>query len=185
MNKIERFNKSAGKASNKSAEIVEKIALKEGDKVLEIGVGGGYYAKLFSVLIGKNGIYYGVDTDDEFLDNLKLINQKSEHKNIKAMKVSETDCPEPFSKVNLIFTRNVYHHLSNRSEYFKKLSDFLEDNGKLVIIDYNESLCLMRLFGHFTKSGIVIKEMQKAGYKLKTEHNLLKGQCFLVFEKAK
>lgn len=181
MNRIERYNNIARKSENKSLEVIEKLRVKENHRILEIGVGGGYYANLFSNLIGENGLYYGADTENEFLKNLEEINQNGKYKNIRTLKIDETDFPKPDKKVNIIFTRNVYHHLSDRTEYFKRLGDFLEDDGIVAIIDYDESLSLMRLFGHYTKSKIIISEMEKANYVLKTEYKILKKQSFFIF----
>lgn len=111
MNRIERYNKIASKKKNKSFEILELLRIKENDKVLEIGVGGGYYAKLFSDLIGSRGLYYGADTLIQFLENLKEVNRESSYNNIRPLEVRQDDIPRPDEKVNLIFTRNVYHHL--------------------------------------------------------------------------
>ncbi len=181
MKNIDRYNKIARKAENKSLEIIEKLQIKENFRILEIGVGGGYYADLFSNLIGEHGLYYGADTEDAFLKNLEAMNRKGKYGNIRTLKVSETDFPKPDKKVNIIFTRNVYHHLSKRTEYFKRLGDFLEDNGIVAIIDYDESFSLMKLFGHYTKTKVIIAEMEKAGYVLKVEYKILKKQSFLIF----
>lgn len=172
MNKIDRYNKLAPKAKSKSSEIMKKLNITEGDNILEIGVGGGYYADLFSDLIGKKGMYYGADTDEEFLNNLKQLNQHKENKNITPKKVGEHNLPVTEKKVNLIFTRNVYHHLSNRTNYFKHLASLLAENGKIAIIDYNNRWSLMKLSGHYTKPETVISEMQDAGYILKEEHTI-------------
>ena len=183
MNRTERYNKIAGKAKNKSSEIIERLGIKANDKILEIGVGGGYYAEVFSDLVGVGGLYYGADTSDEFLENLIKINQKMNNNNIRILKIEDNIIPKPDKKIDLIFTRNVYHHLSNREKYFEKLHEFLEKDGKIVIIDYNERFSLARLFGHYTKSKVIITEMQRANYLLKAEYNILEGQSFFVFER--
>lgn len=63
------------------------------------------------------------------------------------------------------------------------LSKYLEKDGKVVIIDYDESFSLMRLFGHYTKSETLIVEMKNANYLLETEYKILKGQSFFIFER--
>lgn len=185
MNRIERYNKIAQKDKSKSLEIIAKLNVQKDDNILEIGVGGGYFAGLFSDIIGEKGVYYGADTENIFLENLEKINQSKKSKNIYTLKINTDELPNPQKKVNLIFTRNVYHHLSNRIEYFKKLSNFLEEDGKVAIIDYDESFTLMRLFRHYTKSKVIVSEMIQANYVLKNEYNMLKGQKFYLFERNK
>lgn len=181
MTKIERYNNLASASKNKSREIINAIGIKQGNKILEIGVGGGYYAKAFSKIIGKNGNYYGVDTDKIFIENLNAIGKS--FLNITGIKLLPNEIPTLREKVDFIFTRNVYHHLKNRTEYFKKISDLMTIKGKIVIIDYDESLTLFRLLGHYTKKTTIIKELKEANLFIIKDLKLLNKQSFLIFEK--
>ncbi len=183
MKRVDRYNKIASAPGNKSKEIVSALKITEGDKILEIGVGGGYYAKIFSKLIGDNGSYYGIDTDEIFIENLKIIG--TENSNITGVKILPNEVPDLQTKVDFIFTRNVYHHLENRADYFRKISDIMTSEGKVVIIDYNESFSLLKLFGHYTRKELIIKEINDAGFSVIQDFDFLNKQSFLIFEKKK
>ncbi len=182
MTRIDRYNKIASAPKNKSKEIIKAMGIEQGNKILEIGVGGGYYAKMFSKIIGENGNYYGIDTDDTFIENLNVIGQSI--LNITGIKVLANDIPTLKEHVDFVFTRNVYHHLDNRTDYFRKISDLMTTNGRVVIIDYDESFSLFRLSGHYTKKAIIIQELQEAGFLLVQDLKLLNKQSFLIFEKT-
>ncbi len=183
MTRIDRYNKIASAPKNKSKEVLKAIDIKQGNKILEIGVGGGYYAKMFSEIVGKNGSYYGIDTDETFIENLNVIGKSI--LNITGIKILANELPTLKEKVDFVFTRNVYHHLENRTDYFKRIADLMTTNGKIVIIDYNESFSLFRLSGHYTKKNTIIKELNDAKFSVIKDLKFLNKQSFLIFEKDK
>ncbi|MDP8034402.1 methyltransferase domain-containing protein [Pasteurella atlantica] len=181
MTKIERYNKAASAPKNKSKEIINIMNIKQGDKILEIGVGGGYYAKIFSEIVGEKGNYYGIDTDKTFIENLNVIGKS--YLNIVGIKIQPNEIPDLQEKIDFVFTRNVYHHLENRTDYFRKISNMMTTKGKIIIIDYDESFSLFRFSGHYTKKALIIKELKEAGFSVIRDLKLLNKQSFLIFEK--
>ena len=180
MSKVERYNKIASAPKNKSKDVVNSLGLEKGSKILEIGIGGGFYASLFSEIIGESGMYYGIDTDEGLINNLISI----PNANITGIKIKPNEIPKVPEKVELIFARNAYHHIKDRMNYFRKLSDKMTDNGKVAIIDYDESLSWLRLFGHYTKKSVLVKELEEVGFTVVEDLNFLHKQSFLVFEKS-
>jgi protein-L-isoaspartate(D-aspartate) O-methyltransferase len=49
------------------AEMLEMLALREGDRVLEIGAGSGYNAALIAELVGPSGFVETIDLDDDLV----------------------------------------------------------------------------------------------------------------------
>lgn len=49
------------------AEMLEMLALREGDRVLEIGAGSGYNAALIAELVGVSGFVETIDLDDDLV----------------------------------------------------------------------------------------------------------------------
>ncbi|MDL2280706.1 class I SAM-dependent methyltransferase [Selenomonadales bacterium OttesenSCG-928-I06] len=184
MSKIEMFNKMAANPENKPKEIISVLDFKNGDNVLEIGVGGGYYANMIAQIIGPAGTYYGFEINEEFIDNLKQVNLASKYKNIKPIKITENSIPKLDKKMDLVFTRNSYHHLENRVEYFSNLKPLLNNDAKIVIIDFNKNHLTIKPDGHFVKKEVIVEEMTEAGYVLKTDYEILPFQSFLVFKQT-
>ena len=183
MSKIEMFNEMAAAPENKPEEIMKILNLQDEYNVLEIGVGGGYYANMFSDAIGSNGTYYGFEINDEFINNLEKINLLSKYKNIKPIKVENT-LPALDKKIDLVFTRNTYHHLENRIEYFSNLKPLLTNNANIVIIDFNKNHLSIKPNGHFIEKQVIIKETIEAGYALEQSYEILPFQSFLIFKQA-
>lgn len=164
------FNRRARKTG--ADEITNMLDLKSEQKIADIGSGGGYITFLFAKKTKK---VYALDVNKEFLEFIDKQADKKGLNNIRTIAIKENPIlPE---QVDLIFIRNVYHHLENRIDYFKALKKFLKKDGKIAIVEWKKG----PIAGHYTKKEIIIEELNKAGYKLKKEHKLDK-QNFLVFE---
>ena len=84
--------------------------------------------------------------------------------------------------MNLIMMVDTYHHISDRVAYFDRLKADLKKGGKLVIIDFKKGDLPLGPKDKMKISRLeVIKELEKAGYKLEREEDFLPYQYFLFF----
>ena len=164
------------KASQGQPEkIVASLAITASQQIADLGSGGGYFTFLFAKAVGSQGKVFALDTDQGLLESIRLTAQQQGIRHIETVLVSENSFKLP-EKMDLIFARNVYHHLEHRTEYFGQLKRLLVPSGRVVIIDYTS-----RRFGHYTEPEVIVKEMNDAGYKVKQSFDFLKGQSFTVF----
>lgn len=184
--KMRRFNKSASSKNAKPDDILRVLDLKPGMNVLEIGVGGGFFISKFAERVGKSGLVFGVDTEAEFIQNLYELNRQSPHQNIRPILCkAPSDILSISTTIDVVFTRNAYHHLKHRTEYFKRISPVLKPGCKIAIIDYNEyPFSLLRIMGHFTRKEEVIREQKEAGNDLIDDVRIFRKQNFLIFRKG-
>lgn len=90
----------------------------------------------------------------------------------------------PEKSVDLIFLRNVFHHLKDQEKYFKNIKKILKDDGKIAIIDYNQkSFNLSGLLGHYTPENKLMDIMGRAGFSRLEKFDFLHNQLFITFEK--
>ena len=181
--KAEMFNKKASNPKSKPDQILEALALQPGQTIADIGSGGGYFSLRFAEDIERQGKVYAVDTNPEFLEFISSSAKEKGLGNIETILATENDLDLPERSLDLVFIRNVYHHLSNRVKYFRNLSGALKSEGEVVIIDYTGSgfFSFHRLSGHYTSKETIVGEMEKAGYELVQEYDILPKQYFLVF----
>ena len=177
------FNKKASNPKNKPDEILKALVLRPGQNIADIGCGGGYFSLRFSDAIGKEGKIYVIDTNHVFLEIVRDNAREKGLNNVETILATEDKLHFPKKSLDLVFMRNVYHHLSNRSEYFRNLKGALKPEGKIVIMDYKGSgfLSFHKLFGHYTSKETIVEEMKKAGYALAKEYDFLPEQYFLIF----
>jgi arsenite methyltransferase len=186
-NKAKMFNKKASDPKNKPDQILETLALQSGQSIADIGTGGGYFSQRFVEAVGKNGIVYAIDTNPEFLEFVRKSADGKGLSNLKTVLAAEDKLILPKKSLDIIFLRNVYHHLQNRVEYFGNLKEFLKPNGKIVIIEYKRGgpFSFQRIFGHYVIKETIVKEVEDAGYQLKNDYDFLPKQSFTVYSLKK
>lgn len=179
------LNKKAGDPKNKPEEIISALELKPGNVIADIGAGGGYFSIRFAEIVGKSGKVYAIDINPEFLQFIEEYAQEKNLNNIIPILAKDANLDLPENILDLIFMRNVTHHLSNRVNYFANLKKYLKPDGKVAIIEYKRGslFSFHTLFGHYLPKEKIIKEMEKAGYLFFKEFNFLERQHFTLYIK--
>ena len=183
--KVWMFNLKASSVKSKPDEIISTLEIKRGQTVADIGVGGGYFTLRFSESVGREGKVYAIDTNPEFLDFVEKNKGLGNIRTIHAADMSQI----PKKALDIIFLRNVYHHLEDRVNYFKEASKYLKTNGVLAIIEYKEcsGFRLGHLFTHpphhHTSAEKINKEMDEAGYILYKTYDFLPEQSYNIYKK--
>jgi len=184
--KARMFNRKASSQKSNPDQIIEALALHPGQIVADIGAGGGYFSLRFAELVGSQGHVYSLDTNKDFLEFIENIANEKGLNNVTTILVGEdNELPLPTNSVDLIFMRNLCHHLPNRMEYFRKMREVLKKEGEVAIIEYRsnsgEGFSFHRLFGHYVPQEIIIREMFEGGFKLQEEFDFLSEQSFTIF----
>jgi len=180
--KARMYNMEAANPKNKPEEILETLALKQGQKIADIGAGGGYFSLKFAEAVGKQGAVYAVDIDP---GKIEFIRKNAAEKGLDNVYIilAGRESPNLPEKIDLIFLRNVYHHISNRVEYFTKLKESLKPDGQIAIVEHNRGgrFSFHRIFEHRVTRETVVEEMTKAGYSILENIDFLPDQSFTVF----
>jgi arsenite methyltransferase len=167
----------------KPDEVVAALALYAGDRVADLGSGGGYFTFRLAKAVGPTGKVYAVDVDSSLLDDLAGRAREQGFPNVQKVLARYDDPLLPDSGVDLIFTSNVYHHLENRVKYFANAAKYLRPGGRIAIIDFRDA-GFAGAIGHATPVESIEKEMDEAGYRLERKYDFLEKQSFLVFSRA-
>jgi len=93
---------------------------------------------------------------------------------------SDAKLPEP---VDLVFTCDTYHHMSDRIIYFRSLVRSLKPDGQVAILDFHPHGFFSGLLGHGTAKEEVRREMESAGYRLVAEFDVVERQHFQIFSR--
>jgi arsenite methyltransferase len=180
--KAKMFNKKASNPKNKPDLILDHLQLKKGNLVADIGSGGGYFSLRFAEAVGKEGVIFAVDTNSGFLEFIKEKAKEKGLDNVKTVLTFEDDSSLP-ENVDLIFMRNVCHHIPNRTVYFRRLKKLLREGGRVAILEYRKAkrFTFHGLFGHYVPKEKIIKEMTQAGFQLEKDLDFLPEQSFTIF----
>jgi len=115
-------------------EAVERLSLRPGEKVLEVGCGTGRNFPYLSEAVGKTGRVYGVDLSPGMLRNGRALCARSGLANIELTQGDAADfmAPVPLDAVFFSFSYNTMpHHLT----VLRRAWNALRPGGRLVIVD--------------------------------------------------
>jgi len=180
--KAEMFNRKASSSKSKPDEVLKALELRNGQTVADIGSGGGYFALRFAGIVGSGGHVFAVDVNQDFLDFIQNSAKEKGLSNVETVLAAKDAASLPENSLNLIFIRNVSHHLPDRPEYFRKLKAALKPEGRIAIVEYRGGgFSFHGLFGHYVPKETIIKEMEQAEYQLEKDLDFLPEQSFTVF----
>jgi len=173
-------------ANRKPAELIAWAGIKQGDKVADLLPGGGYFTRLFSKVVGSNGVVYAVAparpanapaNAPDFAAAVKKIAAEPQFSNVRVADMS-TALPE---KVDYAWTSLNYHDMHNRpnadlSAFNKQVFEALKPGGVFVVIDHaaekgsgkRDTQALHRIDAELVKS-----EVTAAGFTFEGESNVL------------
>jgi arsenite methyltransferase len=161
--------------------VIESLRISPGDRIADLGAGGGYFTFSLAKPVGPDGKVYAVDIDEEMTDLVAQRAKKDAVGNVEVILAKPDDPLLPSPGVDLIFTSNTYHHIENRVNYLTNLRKYLRPNGRIAIIEFDRRGWFAGMFKHYTPSEFIKREMEQAGYSLQNEFNFLDRQSFLIF----
>lgn len=166
----------------KPKEVVEQLAILPGSRVADIGAGGGYFTWYLADAVGPQGIVYAVDTSETGLDIIRKDVQARNVKNVVPIQAEPMD-PKLPGPVDLMFSCDTYHHMTDRSAYFRSLARSLTADGRIAILDFHPHGFFSGVLGHGTEADQVRREMEAAGYRRIADYFFIDRQHFQVFSR--
>jgi ubiquinone/menaquinone biosynthesis C-methylase UbiE len=161
----------------KPHDVVMVLDLRPAEAIADIGAGTGYFARRFANHAGK---VYAVDIDEKLL----AVAGHNAPANLETILAAPDNPRLAPRSVDTIFFCDVLHHIENRPAYYAKLAEALKPGGRIVVIDfYEKSLPVGPPPSMKISERAVVKEFERAGFKLSKRLNTLPYQYFLSFER--
>lgn len=164
----------------KPLEVIAALAITPGSRVADVGAGGGYFTWYLADAVGPQGKVFAVEIDETALDIITKEIKARSRTNVTPIRAEPRNAklPEP---VNLVFSCDTYHHMTDRVAYFQKLALSLTTNGRVAILDFHPHGFFSGFLGHGTAKEDVRREMEAAGYRHEGDFNVVDSQHFQVF----
>jgi len=179
------FNLGASLSSSHLDRILAILGLETGERIADLGSGGGYYTLRFAGEVGPEGKVFAVDINPAYLAFIRNKAKKARFQNVETSLLSDIPSRIPAGSLDLIFCRDAYHHLPDRTALFKDLARYLKPEGRVAIIDWlpSASRLLGPPAGHKTPPEKIHNEMKHAGYYARERLDILPGHSFSIFMK--
>ncbi len=181
------FERPGREVYDKRHTIVSALALKPGMTVADIGAGTGFYTHLFATKVGASGKVYAVDISENFIENILRTAKKQGLNNIEGIVNNPKSINLTPDSIDLAFICDTYHHFEYPQTMLTSIHQSLRPGGRLVIIDFRKQAGLSTgwVMSHVrANEETVIKEVEKAGFRLTSQSDLLHRNYFLSFIKS-
>ncbi len=116
--------------------VVQRLAVKPGQVVADIGAGSGYFSRRFATAVGPAGKVLAVDIEPGLLEYVRDRAEREGQANLLTVLASETDPRLAPGSVDMIFVCNTIHHFDDRPAYIQKMRQALRPGGRVVVVDY-------------------------------------------------
>ena len=123
-------------AEERPQTLIKALKLKAGDKVADIGVGTGYFARRISRVISPKGTVYGVDIQQEMLDLLKRNLKNAGINNVEGVLGTIQNPNLPANTIDLALMVDVYHEFSHPYEMMQNICKSLKPGGRIAFVEY-------------------------------------------------
>jgi ubiquinone/menaquinone biosynthesis C-methylase UbiE len=133
--KLETSLKTVGDMALKrrARNVIEGLDLQDGDRILEVGCGNGYYLSLLNRL-GLNIDLVGIDNDQLALtDAAKFIGDKG----VKLILADASKIPFPANSFDKVVMSEVIEHVNDEQAVLKEVFRILKRNGILALTTCN------------------------------------------------
>ena len=110
-------------------------ALKEGEKILDLGSGSGMDSFLAALKVGKTGAVSGLDMTDEQLEKAKSLRDRDGFNNVSFHKGYLENLPFNDNSFDVVISNGVINLCPDKLKVFKEIGRVLKQGGRLAIAD--------------------------------------------------
>jgi SAM-dependent methyltransferase len=169
--------------------VIEALEIQPGDRVAEIGAGSGYWLERLSEAVGTEGRVYAVEVEPELVEDLESLIVDRDLRNVEIILGAYDDPRLPNASIDLVLTVLTYHHIENRSDYFRRLQLDLRAAGRVAHLDDRPDaeppISWFQSDGHWSEPSAIVEEMTEAGYEKNSDFEFLPAQSFQIFKLAR
>lgn len=165
--------------------VLEIMGLKDGDVVVDMGCGTGYFARRMARAVAPSGKVYAVDIQPEMLTIMEGLCRKEGITNVISVLGDEVDPKLPKGSIDWMILVDVYHEFQKPEPMLAKMRESLKPDGKIALIEYRaegDTAAHIKV-EHRMSVRDVLKEWNAAGFELVDLQQFLPSQHFFIFQR--
>lgn len=178
-----------GSEADEIDRLVAALRIEPGTRVADLGAGDGSFAIALARRVGPSGHVFATELDDERLAEIRQAVASAGLSNITVVKGVASATNLPRGCCNALFSRNVYHHLSDSAAINADIFRALRPGGRLLVIDFEPGGIMdwvgrpameAHHGGHGTPRETVVKQVTAAGFRLTRGPEPWRGRLYGV-----
>jgi len=151
-------------------EIFAAMGVSPGDRVADVGAGGGFLSVRLSEAVGEQGRVYAEDITERSIRELTEQLESLEIANVEPV-LGGTDDPNlPAVELDAVVIVNAYHEMSEHESMLAGIRRSLQSGGRLVIVDNppqdSTSSRGTQTRAHDIHIGVVEQDLITAGFEI-------------------
>ncbi len=183
---IAMLDDPARDAYQKPHEVITALALRDGERIADLGAGSGYFTLRFAQHVGARGQVLAVDISPDMIVHLNQRVRDARLDNVRTILALPDDPLLAPASVDRVFICDTWHHIGNHPQYLAGLKKDLRPGGQVIIIDFQKAEMPVGPPPEMRVSRAdVVAEFERNGFRLVKEHTFLPYQYFLVFTPAR
>ena len=130
------WNDASRDAWQKPQEILTALGLTEGGRVADLGAGTGYLIEFLRSVVGPSGQVLALDVEAAMVTYLDEQRLEAGWDNVEVRQSAHDDPTLSPGSVDAVVTLNTWHHVSERTEFARRVRTGLAEGGRFVIVDF-------------------------------------------------
>lgn len=180
---------TSGRALIDPTKILEKVGLKQGMRVADMGCGRtGHFVLPSAQAVGETGMVYAVDIMKEILESIESWKKSLGLNNIQSIWSNievEGKTPIPSKSLDVCFFMNVFFMFKQKAGALKEALRLIKDDGQIVVVDWEKNIgTLGPLPEKMVKVQDLINEAQNCGLRVVDNFPAGSYHYCLIFKKA-
>ena len=170
-------------------EMLDYIDLKPGERIADLGCGGGAFTYQFSKRVGKKGKVYATEINKDAMKYLDELRTNYNIKNISTLVTKMNDCKLRENCVDKVFMCSMYHavYITDiefvKDAFIASIKKGLRPGGELIIVDNDMTKPgTPPYYGPGITPELMIAQLKFYGFKLKRMKKFIPQRFILVFE---
>lgn len=140
-------------------DVIAMTGLKNGQTVVDLGCGGGFYTLPAAKIVGSSGLVYAIDIQESKLAFTQSIAHQLGYTNITTIQANleEQVGDVADSSCDLAITASILHEIPHREPVFTNAYRMLVTGGKLLVVEWKKAFTV---FGPEQSKRIAQEDME-------------------------
>lgn len=160
--------------------IMDSLGIKAGMIIGEAGAGDGYFTFHLAQRVGRDGMIYANDIDEDALEKLRERMKREGVTNIVTISAEADDPMFPRGKLDMVVMMNVFHHIEDFEDWMTNVIGSMKPGAPMVFVETDPAK-RSSWKDHFLTKGEILERMRKTRFKFVRTLDFLERDTIYLF----